>query len=141
MAPLSATVYEQERLRCNLCGEVFTAPAPDGVGSEKYDETAHKRTDGGISDPRTPFFPQSGHVIPVVPGPLPSTPGPHTRTSGGHHARSRASPSQGNVDDRLAPGRADAIQAVLVAVVAFLRTIDDAVAAVASQLALRGAAP
>jgi len=40
MAPLSATVYEQERLRCNLCGEVFTAPAPDGVGSEKYDETA-----------------------------------------------------------------------------------------------------
>jgi len=34
-----------------------------------------------------------------------------------------------------------AIQAVLVAVVAFLRTIDDAVAAVASQLALRGAAP
>jgi len=40
MAPLSATVYEQERLRCNLCGEVFTAPAPEGVGSEKYDETA-----------------------------------------------------------------------------------------------------
>ena len=40
VAPLSATVYEQERLRCNLCGEVFTAPAPHGVGSEKYDETA-----------------------------------------------------------------------------------------------------
>ena len=35
MAPLSATVYEQEGLRCNLCGEVFTAPAPEGVGSEK----------------------------------------------------------------------------------------------------------
>jgi transposase len=40
MAPLGATVYECERLRCNLCGEVFTAEAPEGVGKEKYDETA-----------------------------------------------------------------------------------------------------
>jgi hypothetical protein len=40
MAPLSAMVYEQEKLRCNLCGEVFTAAAPEGVGEEKYDETA-----------------------------------------------------------------------------------------------------
>lgn len=40
MAPLSATVYERDRLRCNLCGEVYTAPAPEGVGDEKYDETA-----------------------------------------------------------------------------------------------------
>lgn len=40
MAPLAATVYECDRLRCGLCGEVFTAPAPDGVGEEKYDETA-----------------------------------------------------------------------------------------------------
>lgn len=40
MAPLLATVYELERLRCNACGEVFTAQSPDGVGSEKYDETA-----------------------------------------------------------------------------------------------------
>src|SRR5690606_18662667 len=40
MAPLFATIYELERLRCNACGEVFTAQAPDGVGSEKYDETA-----------------------------------------------------------------------------------------------------
>jgi transposase len=40
MAPLSATVWECERLRCNLCGEVSTAPAPEGVGEEKYDETA-----------------------------------------------------------------------------------------------------
>jgi len=39
MAPLSATVYEQERLRCNLCGE-SSRPGPEGVGSEKYDETA-----------------------------------------------------------------------------------------------------
>ena len=39
MAPFQGTVYEQQRLRCNLCGEVFTAPAPAGVGEEKYDET------------------------------------------------------------------------------------------------------
>jgi transposase len=40
MAPLSASVYSCDRLRCNLCGEVFTAPAPEGVGNEKYDATA-----------------------------------------------------------------------------------------------------
>jgi hypothetical protein len=40
MAPLQATVYELERLRCNLCGEVFTARAPPEVGKAKYDETA-----------------------------------------------------------------------------------------------------
>jgi transposase len=40
MAPLGATVYEGDRLRCNLCGEVFTAPSPEGVGDDKYDETA-----------------------------------------------------------------------------------------------------
>jgi transposase len=40
MAPLQATVYEKDRLRCGLCGEVFTAPSPEGVGEKKYDETA-----------------------------------------------------------------------------------------------------
>jgi transposase len=40
MAPLGAKVYECEQLRCNLCGEVFKADAPAGVGNEKYDETA-----------------------------------------------------------------------------------------------------
>ena len=40
MAPLVATVWECERLRCNLCGEVYTAQAPEAVGEEKYDETA-----------------------------------------------------------------------------------------------------
>jgi len=39
-APLRATLYELERLRCNLCGETFTASAPDGVGDEKYDATS-----------------------------------------------------------------------------------------------------
>jgi transposase len=38
-APIAATVYELQKLRCNLCGEVFTAEAPEGVGEEKYDAT------------------------------------------------------------------------------------------------------
>jgi transposase len=38
-APLSATVYNLERLRCNGCGQVFTAQEPEGIGPEKYDET------------------------------------------------------------------------------------------------------
>ncbi|MGH7645960.1 MAG: IS66 family transposase, partial [Gemmatimonadales bacterium] len=40
MAPLGATVYACDRWRCNLCGEVFTAPAPAGGGEAKYDATA-----------------------------------------------------------------------------------------------------
>ena len=40
MAPLAAKIYELEKLRCNLCGEVFTAKPPDNVGPGKYDETA-----------------------------------------------------------------------------------------------------
>jgi transposase len=36
-APLGATVYELQKLRCNLCGAIFTAPAPPAVGGEKYD--------------------------------------------------------------------------------------------------------
>ena len=39
-AALKATVYELEKLRCNLCTDVFTAKAPEGVGTEKYDETS-----------------------------------------------------------------------------------------------------
>src|ERR1700694_831163 len=39
-APLAATVYSLERLRCGACGQGFTAQEPEGVGPEKYDETA-----------------------------------------------------------------------------------------------------
>lgn len=38
--PLEATVYEMEQLRCNGCGQVFTAEAPAEAGEEKYDESA-----------------------------------------------------------------------------------------------------
>ena len=39
-APLAATVYALERLRCGACGQMFTAQEPEGVGAEKYDEAA-----------------------------------------------------------------------------------------------------
>jgi transposase len=38
-APIQAAVYEMERLRCNLCGKVFTAPMPQGVDEKRYDDT------------------------------------------------------------------------------------------------------
>jgi transposase len=38
--PLGATIYELQKLRCHLCGEVFTAPAPVEAGTNKYDATA-----------------------------------------------------------------------------------------------------
>jgi len=39
-APLEATVFEMERLRCNACQQVFTAEEPETAGADKYDETA-----------------------------------------------------------------------------------------------------
>jgi transposase len=39
-APVQAKVYELQKQRCNLCGKMFTAAPPEGVGSEKYDATA-----------------------------------------------------------------------------------------------------
>jgi hypothetical protein len=41
--PLEATVFEMQRLRCNACGQIFTADAPAAVGADKadkYDYTA-----------------------------------------------------------------------------------------------------
>jgi len=35
-APLKATVYELQKLRCNLCGKIFTARPPKDVGDDKY---------------------------------------------------------------------------------------------------------
>lgn len=38
-APVQATVYRLQKLRCGLCGKLFTADPPAGVGDEKYDAT------------------------------------------------------------------------------------------------------
>ena len=38
--PLAAKVYELQKLRCHLCGQVFTAPAPEAACERKYDATA-----------------------------------------------------------------------------------------------------
>ncbi len=38
-APVQATVYQLQKLRCGLCGQLFTAEPPAGIGVEKYDAT------------------------------------------------------------------------------------------------------
>lgn len=38
--PLTATIYELQKLRCALCGQVFTAPVPEEAGERKYDASA-----------------------------------------------------------------------------------------------------
>ncbi len=54
-APLAATVYSLERLRCGACGQVFTAEEPNGVGPDKYDETAAAMIAQRKYDAGTPF--------------------------------------------------------------------------------------
>jgi len=39
-APLHAKVYHLQKLRCHLCGKVFTAQPPEDAGARKYDATA-----------------------------------------------------------------------------------------------------
>jgi transposase len=38
--PLAAKIYQLQKLRCHLCGQVFTATAPEVAGDQKYDATA-----------------------------------------------------------------------------------------------------
>lgn len=38
--PLAATLYRLEKLRCSLCGTLFTAPPPEGIAERKYEVTA-----------------------------------------------------------------------------------------------------
>lgn len=37
--PISATGWKLEKLRCDSCGDVFTAPGPAEAGTTKYDES------------------------------------------------------------------------------------------------------
>ena len=38
--PLGATVYRLQKLRCHLCGKLFTASEPEAAAGKKYDATA-----------------------------------------------------------------------------------------------------
>lgn len=38
-SPVQATIYALQKLRCHVCGKVFTAQPPAGVGSQKYEAT------------------------------------------------------------------------------------------------------
>jgi len=38
-APISATLWVLEKLRCHLCGKIFTATAPEGIGEKTHDES------------------------------------------------------------------------------------------------------
>ena len=55
-ALIQAVVYELETFRCNLCGAIFRAAAPEGIGEEKYDASvgsavANMKYGGGL-----PFY-------------------------------------------------------------------------------------
>ena len=39
LPPIHGTVYLLEKTRCPFCGDVHTAPVPEGIGDEKYDES------------------------------------------------------------------------------------------------------
>ena len=41
-APVGGTVYQLERLRCHLCGCLYTAELPEQAGPDKYDPTGTK---------------------------------------------------------------------------------------------------
>lgn len=72
MAPLSAKRIELERFRCNCCDEVFKAPAPEGAGTEKYDESAASMVGSMRYGLGTPFYRlekfQAGLGIPLPVG-------------------------------------------------------------------------
>jgi transposase len=69
--PLQATVYELEKLRCNICGKLYTADLPVEAGSQKYDETAsamlaNLRYGSGLPFNRIAKL-QTGMGIPLAP--------------------------------------------------------------------------
>lgn len=38
-APIQLAIFLMEKLRCNLCGQIFTAEKPPDAGEQKYDES------------------------------------------------------------------------------------------------------
>jgi hypothetical protein len=71
-APIVGKIWELDRLRCNTCGEVFTAQAPDEVGSDKYDASASAMVALAKYGAGVPFYRlaglEQGMGIPLPPG-------------------------------------------------------------------------
>ncbi len=55
-APVQATVYRLQNLRCNLCGEVFSAPRPGKSGSPKTEQSTSVKgqTTEKLGEPTVP---------------------------------------------------------------------------------------
>jgi len=67
---IAAAIHELQRLKCNFCSAVFTAPLPENLGTEKYDESvaavlATSRYGAGLPAYRLEsFLKQFGILIP-----------------------------------------------------------------------------
>lgn len=67
---IAVTIHEPQRLKCNFCSAVFTAPLPENLGTEKYDESvvavlATSRYGAGLPAYRLEgFLKQFGILIP-----------------------------------------------------------------------------
>lgn len=70
-APVAATVYKMQKLRCNLCGKSYSASCPDGVGEEKYTASATSMIANLKYGVGLPFYRLSrlegNHGIPLAP--------------------------------------------------------------------------
>jgi hypothetical protein len=49
--PIVATGYQLERLHCDTCGAVLTAPAPPEAGTQKYDPAWGRRWPSCVTAP------------------------------------------------------------------------------------------
>ena len=71
-APITGKIWELERLRCNTCGEVFTAEPPETVGNDKYDVSTSAMIALAKYGVGVPFYRlgrlEQGMGIPLPPG-------------------------------------------------------------------------
>ena len=44
LPPIQARIFWLERTRCNLCGDIHTADAPEGIGEDRYDSSVAAMT-------------------------------------------------------------------------------------------------
>ena len=63
-APLGATRYELDKLRCNLCGDVFTAPPPEQAGCRQVRRERRRHDRDAQVWQRLPVPSARGHATP-----------------------------------------------------------------------------